>query len=192
MKNPGEKIPFDVPFPLPPEELLDENGKELDADAAHEKYLKYNEGKEDILSLDPNGELYGAVVLAAGWRPDVLAGEAYAHLDVDKPDVVTNDEFEMIAAKGKILRPSDGKAAKNVVFIQSPGKDEDDSDFEYTGAVTSMVALKQARYVREDYADGKAYVIYQHMRTPGLQEYFYKAMQQDDGIFLTKGSYNFV
>lgn len=188
MKKPGEKIPFDVPYPLPPEELLDENGKELDADAAHEKYLKYNEGKEDILNLDPNGELYGAVVLAAGWRPDVLEGEAYAHLSIDNPDVVTNDEFEMIAAKGKILRPSNGKAAKNVVFIQSAGKDEDDSDFEYTGSVTSMVALKQARYVREDYSDGKAYVIYQHMRTPGLQEYFYKAMQQDDGIFLTKGA----
>nr|WP_319495008.1 FAD-dependent oxidoreductase [uncultured Desulfobacter sp.] len=188
MKNPGEKIPFDVPFPLPPEELVDESGKELDADAAHEKYLIYNEGKEDILSLDPNGELYGAVVLAAGWRPDVLAGEAYAHLSIDNPDVVTNDEFEMIAAKGKILKPSNGKEAKNVVFIQSAGKDEDDSDFEYTGSVTSMVALKQARYVREDYADGKAYVIYQHMRTPGLQEYFYKAMQQDDGIFLTKGA----
>ena len=188
MKKPGEKIPFDVPYPLPPEELVDENGKELDADAAHEKYLKYNEGREDILSLDPDGELYGAVVLAAGWRPDVLEGEAYAHLSVDNPDVVTNDEFEMLAAQGKILRPSNGKEAKNVVFIQSAGKDEDDSDFEYTGAVTSMVALKQARYVREDYPDGKAYVIYQHMRTPGLQEYFYKAMQQDDGIFLTKGA----
>jgi quinone-modifying oxidoreductase subunit QmoB len=188
MKKPGEKIPFDVPFPLPPEELVDENGKELDADAAHQKYLKFNEGREDILSLDPNGELYGAVVLAAGWRPDVLEGEAYAHLSINNPDVVTNDEFEMIAAKGKILRPSNGKAAKNVVFIQSAGKDEDDSDFEYTGSVTSMVALKQARYVREDYADGKAYVIYQHMRTPGLQEYFYKAMQQDDGIFMTKGA----
>ncbi|EIM62733.1 FAD-dependent oxidoreductase [Desulfobacter postgatei] len=188
MKKPGEKIPFDVPFPLPPEELVDENGKELDAEAAHQKYLKYNEGREDILSLDPNGELYGAVVLAAGWRPDVLKGEAYAHLSVDNPDVVTNDEFELIAAKGKILRPSDGKEAKRVVFIQSAGKDEDDSDFEYAGSVTSMVALKQARYVREDYADGKAYVIYQHMRTPGLQEYFYKAMQQDDGIFMTKGA----
>ncbi|MDQ1270801.1 MAG: quinone-modifying oxidoreductase, subunit QmoB [Thermodesulfobacteriota bacterium] len=188
MKKPGEKIPFDVPFPLPPEELVDENGKELDADAAHQKYLKFNEGREDILSLDPNGELYGAVVLAAGWRPDVLKGEAYAHLSVDNPDVVTNDEFELIAAKGKILRPSDGKEAKRVVFIQSAGKDEDDSDFDYAGSVTSMVALKQARYVREDYADGKAYVIYQHMRTPGLQEYFYKAMQQDDGIFMTKGA----
>ena len=188
MKKPGEKIPFDVPFPLPPEELVDENGKELDADAAHQKYLKFNEGREVILSIYPNGELYGAVVLAAGWRPDVLKGEAYAHLSVDNPDVVTNDEFELIAAKGKILRPSDGKEAKRVVFIQSAGKDQDDSDFDYAGSVTSMVALKQARYVREDYADGKAYVIYQHMRTPGLQEYFYKAMQQDDGIFMTKGA----
>ncbi len=188
MKTPGEKIPFDVPFPLPEEMLVDENGKELDADAAHEKYLEYNEGREDILKMDPEGELYGAVVLAAGWRPDVLEGEGFEHLSLDNPDVVTNHEFEMIAAKGKIVRPSDGKEAKNVVFIQSPGKDEDDSDFEYTGSVTSMVALKQARYVREDYEDGKAYVVYQHMRTPGHQEYFYKSMQQEDGIFMTKGA----
>ncbi|MEH0022410.1 MAG: hydrogenase iron-sulfur subunit [Desulfobacter sp.] len=188
MKTPGEKIPFDVPFPLPEEMLVDENGKELDADTAHAKYLEYNEGKNDILQLDPDGELYGAVILAAGWRPDTLEGEDYEHLSLDNPDVVTNDEFELIAGKGKIVRPSDGKEAKNVVFIQSPGKDEDDADFEYTGSVTSQVALKQARYVRDDYADGKSYIIYQHMRTPGLQEYFYKSMQQEDGIFMTKGA----
>ncbi|MCP4718695.1 MAG: CoB--CoM heterodisulfide reductase iron-sulfur subunit A family protein, partial [Desulfobacteraceae bacterium] len=164
-KTPGEKIPFDVPFPLPEEMLVDEKGKELDAETAHAKYLEYNEGREDILQLDPNGELYGAVILAAGWRPAELEGEEYAHLGVDLADVVSNDEFEMIAAKGKIVRPSDGKEAKNVVFIQSPGKEEDDADFEYCGSVTSMVALKQAKYVREDYSDGKAYVIYQHMRT---------------------------
>ncbi len=187
-KKPGEKIPFDVPFPLPEEMKFDEKGKELDAAAQHVKYLAYNEGRVDILTLDPEGELYGAVVLAAGWRPDKLEGEALAHLGINLADVITNDEFEKIAAKGKIVRPSDGKEAKNVVFIQSPGKDEDDADFEYAGSVTSQVALKQAKYVREDYADGKAYIIYQHMRTPGLQENFYKSMQQDDGIFMTKGS----
>ena len=187
-KTPGEKIPFDVPFPLPEEELVDENGKELTAEDAHKKYLEFNEGREDILQLDPDGELYGAVILAAGWRPAEFDSEKYAHLGVDLADVVTNDEFEKIAAKGKIVRPSDGKEAKNVVFVQSPGKDEDDADFEYAGSVTSQVALKQAKYVRDDYADGKAYVIYQHMRTPGLQEYFYKSMQQDDGVFMTKGA----
>jgi quinone-modifying oxidoreductase subunit QmoB len=187
LKKPREKIAIDVPFPLPEEMLVDENGKDLTAEDAHTKYLEYNEGREDILKRDPDGELYGAVILAAGWRPDVLEGEKYEHLGIDLDDVVTNDEFEKIAAKGKIVRPSDGKEAKNVVFIQSPGKDEDDADFEYTGSVTSQVALKQAKYVRDDYSDGKAYIIYQHMRTPGLQEYFYKSMQQEDGIFMTKG-----
>ena len=170
-KKPGEKIEFDVPYPLPPEMLVDESGKELDAETLHKKYLEYNEGRADILTLDPNGELYGAVVLAAGWRPAKLEGEAYAHLAVGQtPDVVTNAEFEAIAKKGKIVRPSDGKPAKSVVFVQSPGKDENDSDFDYAGAVTSLVSLKQAKYVREDYEDGKAYIFYQHMRTPGLNE----------------------
>ncbi len=187
-KKPGEKIEFDVPYPLPEEMMYDENGKELDAEAQHEKFLEYNEGRRDILAVDPDGEKYGAVILAAGWRPATLDGDAYAHLGIDLPDVVTNHEFEQIAAKGKIVRPSDGKEAKSVVFVQSPGKDEDDADFEYCGSVTSQVALKQAKYVRDDYKDGKAYIVYQHMRTPGLQENFYKSLQQDDGIFMTKGA----
>jgi quinone-modifying oxidoreductase subunit QmoB len=53
--------------------------------------------------------------------------------------------------------------------------------------VTSLVALKQAKYLREDFSDGKAFVFYQHMRTLGLTENFYKNIQQDPGIFLTKG-----
>ena len=48
--------------------------------------------------------------------------------------------------------------------------------------------LKQAAYVREDNPEGKAYVLYQHMRTPGNMEMFYKAAQNDDGIFLTKAN----
>lgn len=188
-KKPGEKIEFDVPYPLPPEMKVDANGKELTVEQQHEVYLKYNEGRKDILTFDPNGEKFGAVVLAAGWRPYKPAEGEFAHLGFGKlPDVVTNHQFEEIAAKGKIVRPSDGKEAKSVVFIQSPGGDSADADFDYTGAVTSLVALKQAKYVREDYEDGKAYIIYQHMRTPGLNEGFYKSMQQDPGIFMSKGA----
>ncbi len=189
LKKPGEKIPFDVPFPLPDEMKVDESGKDLDAEKQHEAYLAYNEGKNDILKLDPNGELFGAVILAAGWRPDNLKGDQYAHLGYGElPDVITNHQFEAIAKAGKIIRPSDGKPAKSVVFVQSPGKDESDSDFAYAGAVTSMVSLKQAKYVREDYDDGKAFIFYQHMRTPGFSELFYKGLQQDPGIFMTKGA----
>jgi len=186
-KKPGEKIEFDVPYPLPEEMKVDESGKELDAEKLHEVYMEYNKGKKDILSLDPKGESFGAVILAAGWRPYKPKADEFAHLGLGQlPDVVTNHEFEQIAAQGKVTRPSDGREAQAVVFVQSPGKGSDE-DFDYAGAVTSLVALKQAKYVREDYADGKAYIFYQHMRTPGLTENFYKSIQQDEGIFLTKG-----
>ena len=188
LKTPGEKIAFDVPYPLPDEMKVDDKGKELDAETLHKKFLEYNEGKEDILKFDPNGEKFGAVVLAAGWEPYQPKEGEFAHLGYGaSPDVVTNDRFEEIAKAGKIVRPSDGREAKSVVFVQSPGTEGNDSDFAYAGAVTSLVALKQAKYVREDYDDGKAFIIHQHMRTPGLQENFYKSIQQDPGIFLTKG-----
>ncbi len=188
LKKPGEAIEFDVPFPLPPEMKVDADGKELDKDKLNEAYQEFNKGKNDILTLDPNGEKFGAVILAAGWRPYQPQEGEFAHLGYGAiADVVTNHEFEQIAAKGKIVRPSDGKEVQSVVFVQSPGGLDDDRDFDYTGSVTSLVALKQAKYVREDNADGKAYIIYQHMKTPGLQELFYKSLQQDPGIFMTKG-----
>ncbi|MFP4309326.1 MAG: FAD-dependent oxidoreductase [Desulfococcaceae bacterium] len=188
LKKPGEKIEFDVPYPLPEEMKVDENGKELDAETLHQKFMEYNEGRRDILTLDPNGEQFGAVILAAGWYPYQPKEGEFAHLGYgESPDVITNHQFEEMAAKGAVTRPSDGQPAKSVVFVQSPGGETGDADFPYAGSVTSMVALKQAKYVREDYADGAAYIFYQHMRTPGLNENFYKAVQQDPGVFLTKG-----
>ncbi len=188
LKTPGDKIEFDVPYPLPEEMKVDENGKELDQEAQMEKYKEYNKGRADILKFDPNGEKFGAVVLAAGWRPYKPAEGEFAHLGYGElKDVVSNHEFEQIAASGTLARPSDGKEAKSVVFVQSPGMG-DDGDFEYGGAVMSMVALKHAKYVREFYPeDGKSFVFYQHMRTVGLYENFYKNLQQDPGIFLSKG-----
>ena len=188
LKKPGDKTPFDVPYPLPDEMKVDEKGKDLNAEQLHEKFMEYNEGKEDILTFDPDGEKFGAVILAAGWRPYQPEEGEFAHLGFGEiADVVTNHQFEEIAANGKITRPSDGREAKSVVFIQSPGQGGDDQDFAYAGAVTSLVTLKQAKYVREDFSDGKAFVFYQHMRTLGLTENFYKNIQQDQGIFLTKG-----
>ncbi|MBF0225926.1 MAG: FAD-dependent oxidoreductase [Desulfobacterales bacterium] len=187
-KKPGEVMEFDVPFPVPEDRKVDAKGRALEKDELNEVYKEINKGRLDILTLDPKGEKYGAVVLAAGWKPYEFEKGELSHLGLGEiPDVVTNVQFEEIAKKGIIKRPSDGKEAKSVVFIQNAGKDDDDSDFPYASSVTSLVALKQAKYVRQDFSDGKAYVFYQHMRTPGLQENFYKSMQQDPGIFLTKG-----
>ena len=146
-----------------------------------------NAGLKNYMEKDPAAEKYGAVVLATGWNPADVS--EYEHLGHGKfKNVVTNAEFEKMAGQGKITRPSDGKPVESVAFVQSPGGAEHDKDFPYCNSVTSMVALKQAQYVREDNANGKAYILYQHMRTPGNMELYYKKAQADDGIFLTKAN----
>jgi quinone-modifying oxidoreductase subunit QmoB len=138
-----------------------------------------NAGLKKYTAIDPAGMPVGAVVLATGWKPADVS--QYEHLGYGKiPNVVTNAEFEKLAKEGKV--------PANVAFVQSPGGKEHDKDFPYCNSVTSMVALKQAQYVCQDNAEGKAYILYQHMRTPGSMELFYKATQDNDGIFMTKGN----
>ena len=133
---------------------------------------KYTEQNADAIKV-------GSVVLATGWKPADVS--QYEHLGYGKiKNVVTNAEFERLAKEGKV--------PANVAFVQSPGGKDHDKDFPYCNSVTSMVALKQAQYVCQDNTDGKAYILYQHMRTPGHMELFYKSAQNNDGIFLTKGN----
>ena len=140
-----------------------------------------NADYEHYTAVNPDSEKYGAVILATGWIPsDVSEFEHLGYADNDK--VVTNAEFEKMVKEGQI------SGLNSVAFVQSPGGEEHDMDFPYANSVTSMVALKQAKYVREANADAKAYILYQHMRTPGNMEMFYKGIQEDDGIFLTKAT----
>lgn len=146
-----------------------------------------NAGMKNYMESNPAAEKVGAVVFATGWVPADVS--EYEHLGHGKyKNVLTNAEFERLAKAGKLARPSDGKPVASVAFIQSPGGAEHDKDFPYCNSVTSMVSLKQAKYVREDNADAKAYILYQHMRTPGNMEMFYKGAQNDDGVFLTKAT----
>ncbi len=138
-----------------------------------------NDGLKPYMDEDPAAEDFGGVVLATGWTPaDVSEYEHLGHGTIN--NVVTNAQFEKLAKEGNV--------PANVAFIQSPGGEEHDMDFPYCNSVTSMVALKQANYVVDDNAEGKAYILYQHMRTPGNMEMFYKGAQNKDGIFLTKAT----
>lgn len=140
-----------------------------------------NVGIQKYTAQNPDAEKFGSVILATGWVPADVSG--YEHLGHGTNDkVVTNAQFEKMAKEGKLA------GLNSVAFIMSPGGEEHDMDFPYANSVTSMVALKQAKYVRENNANAKAYILYQHMRTPGHLELFYKGVQQDDGIFLTKAS----
>ncbi len=127
----------------------------------------------------------GAIIQATGWRPH--KPKDLDHLGFERiKDVVTNIQMEELACSGKIARPSDGAEAKSVAFIQCGGS-PDPEVFSHCSSIVDLTALKQALYVREQGDDCKAFIFYDHLRTPGHYEDFYRSVQANPGVFLTKG-----
>ena len=94
--------------------------------------------------------------------------------------------MEEMVSGGKITRPSDGKPIDSIAFIQCAGS-RDQDHLPYCSAVCCRVSLKQAMYVRQQYPDAKVYIIYKDLRSPAQYERFYAAVQEDEGVFFTKG-----
>lgn len=125
----------------------------------------------------------GAIIMATGWIP--YDANKLDYLGYGKyKNVVTNVEFEQIAKKGSIARPSDGNDAEKVAFIQCAGQ-RDPNHLPYCSSMCCATSLKQARYVRQN-ENAMAMVFYKDIRTPGRLESFYKEAQNDPGIMLTK------
>jgi quinone-modifying oxidoreductase subunit QmoB len=133
----------------------------------------------------PTEVIVGAIVLATGWRP--AASTQYEAYGLGKyPNVVTSADLEAMAVAGRIARPSDRRPARRVAFVLCDGR-ADAAHLAYGGNVTSLVALKQAAYVRALERDSIAYLFYEDMQTPGQYEYFYKHVQRDPGILFSRG-----
>ena len=127
----------------------------------------------------------GAIVLAAGFKPyDATKLEDLGYGKIK--NVITNVQFEEMAKAGAFKRPSDGAPIKSVLFVQCAGQ-RDEKHLPYCSGYCCIASLKQAKYIREVDPEAKAYIIYDYMRTMGIYENFYKNIQDDPGIFLTKG-----
>jgi quinone-modifying oxidoreductase, subunit QmoB len=126
----------------------------------------------------------GAVVVAAGFKPYDATKLTKLGYGLSK-DVITNVEMEELAKKGKIMRPSDGKPAENVAFIQCAGS-RDPEHLPYCSDFCCLASLKQALYVRQSNPKATAMILYKDIRTPGQTELFYKEAQSDPGVMLTK------
>jgi len=133
----------------------------------------------------------GAIVWATGWAP--YDANKIDNLGFGKyPNIITNMILERYASpngptKGKIIRPSDGKAPESVAFAQCAGS-RDENHLPYCSYICCMASLKHATYIREQYPDAKIYIFYIDLRTPGLRyEKFYDKIKADDKVFFIKG-----
>ena len=88
----------------------------------------------------------GAIVQATGWKP--YDATKLSHLGYGRsPDVVTNVEFERALSAGAVKRPSDGKPARRIAFVQCAGS-RDRAHLAYCSNVCCRVTLKQALWAR--------------------------------------------
>jgi len=127
----------------------------------------------------------GAIVQATGFKP--YDASKLDYLGFGKyPDVITNFQMEELARNGTIKRPSDGKEVKSIAFIQCAGS-RDANHLPYCSSFCCLTSLKQAIYAREQNPQSEVYIFYKDIRTPAQYEDFYRRVQEEEGVFLTKG-----
>ena len=153
--------------------------------------VEKTEGGPGIFNVTlKNGDTFkvGAIVQSTGFKP--YDANKLENLGYGKsPDVITNLQMEEMAQRGSIVRPSDGKPAQSVAFIQCAGQ-RDKEHLAYCSSTCCMTSLKQALYLTEQDPEAEAYIFYKDMRTPAQYEDFYKRAQEETGIFLAKGDVN--
>jgi len=148
-------------------------------------------GQLDVTIKGPGGEdklRVGSVVVATGHKP--YDATKLGHLGYgETKDVVTSVELEPML-KGtdgeELARPSDRATVRDIGFVLCAGS-RDEDHLPYCSAVCCRTALKQALLVRRQNPQARVYLFYKDIRSPGHHEAFYRHVQQDPGIFLTKG-----
>ncbi len=151
--------------------------------------INFNQ-KEEIIT-----EKYGAIIVATGYNPiDLKKFDEYAYSQ--SPDVVSSLEFERLCnasgpTNGHLLRPSDGKEPKNIVFVQCVGSRcsaDSSKGHEYCSKVCCMYTAKHAILTRDHYPDTNCYVFYIDVRTPGKNfDEFYRRAVEQYGVHYIKG-----
>lgn len=138
-------------------------------------------------------EQYGAIVVATGF--DTIKLDKYGEYAYNESkDVITSLELERIMnaagpTKGHLERLSDGKAPKEIVFIQCVGSRCADSRGKpYCSKICCMYTAKHAMLIRDKYPNTNVTVFYVDVRTPGKNfDEFYRRAVEDYGVNYIKG-----
>ena len=143
-------------------------------------------------------EKVGAIVVATGYQlysigkeqPEGLKGYGeYGYGTV--PDVIDGLQFERLASAsgptgGKILRPSDGKEPKRIVFLQCVGSRDPAKGIEYCSKICCMYVAKHTMLYKHKVHDGQATVFFMDVRAAGkgYDEFTRRAIEEDGARYV--------
>jgi heterodisulfide reductase subunit A2 len=141
------------------------------------------EQKDTFLTLE-----VGAIIVATGF--ELLAKERIEEFAAD-PDILDGIQFERIIGPsgptaGQVIRPSDNKTPKEVVFISCCGSRDPEHGFPYCSRVCCMYLAKMALLYKHAVPDGQAYIFYMDVRSTGkgYEEFIQRVVEEDRLIYL--------
>jgi len=147
------------------------------------------EQKDTLITED-----VGAIIVATGYKLYKIdkkgsdsAVKGYGEYGYGKyKDVIDGLQFERLASAsgptaGEILKPSDKKQPKKIVFIQCVGSRDPSKGFEYCSKICCMYTAKHAMLYKHKVHDGEAYVFYMDIRAggKGYDEFVRRAIEED-------------
>lgn len=122
-----------------------------------------------------------SIILATGF--DVFDATTMSEYGYSRfKNVVNSMEFERIICAsgptdGHLIRPSDQKEPKSIVFVQCVGSRSQHGDFPFCSSVCCVYATKESILIREHSPETQPYIMYIDMRAvgKGFQEFVDRA-----------------
>ncbi len=122
--------------------------------------------KEELIEKD-----IGAIAVTVG--TDVLKADVFGEFGGGElEDVITSLQYERLMCAsgpthGHILRPSDKKEPKKIVFLSCVGSRDRSRGLEYCSSACCMYLAKQSILTKEHIHDSQSYLFYTDIRSPG-------------------------
>jgi len=137
-------------------------------------------------------EKVGAIIVATGYS-------LFDHTRIKEYgagkylDVITSIQYERLLnasgpTSGHILRPSDNKEPKTIVFVACVGSRDKSLGVPYCSNFCCMYIAKQAILTKDHIPDSQSYVFYMDIRAPGKgYEEFVRRAQEEYGVKYIRG-----
>jgi heterodisulfide reductase subunit A len=143
------------------------------------------EMKEELIT-----EKVGSIVTAVGY--DLINNNFYGEYGQGKyKDVINGLQFERILSasgptQGEVKRPSDGKSAEAIAFIQCVGSRDPAKGIPYCSKICCMYTAKQAMLYKHKVHHGQAYIFYIDIRAggKGYEEFVMRGIEEDRTVYL--------
>lgn len=133
----------------------------------------------------------GAIIVATGYS--LFDAEKYTEYSFGhEKDIINGLQFERLVNSsgptgGKLVRPSDGKEPKSIVFVHCTGSRDPNKGVAYCSKICCMATAKHAAIAKSQITDADIYSFYIDLRAGGKNYEEFIRKTAEDGIKFIKG-----